>query len=92
MCTNSGMHLFLVWCLIIDIFNGNDYNKVNELRMGKVIDMSNPIKKIIFDYQLFITDVFIVMKFTSVCFFFLLLLKKFHDEKTVSSRRLCIDL
>ena len=42
----------LVLCLIIDIFSGNDYNKVNELRMGKVIDMSNPIKKLIFDYQL----------------------------------------
>ena len=42
----------LVLCLIIDIFSGNDYNKVNELRMGKVIDMSNSIKKLIFDYQL----------------------------------------
>lgn len=39
-------------CLLVDIFSSNDYNKVDELRMSKVIDMSNPLKKIIFDYQL----------------------------------------
>ena len=47
------MYINLVYIsFAIDILSAYDYNKMEFIKKCKGIDMSNPIKKIIFDYQL----------------------------------------